>query len=105
MKNLGQESAQSGLIYGKDSFGLREEGGLETEKLGGEMGQSQPCDKRDQLGQLKGWDGFVRNLQGVWRFSGDLRVKEKGGVQGFRFGQLNQRTLSLGKWLRERKMR
>lgn len=45
------------------------------------MGQSQLCDTRDQLGQLNGWDGFVRNLQGVWRFSGDLRVKEKGGFQ------------------------
>lgn len=27
------------------------------------MGWSQPCDdKRGQLRQLKGWDGFVRNL-------------------------------------------
>lgn len=47
------------------------------------MGQSQPCaDKRDQLGQLQGWGGFVRNLQGVGRrlSGGDLRAKEKGGA-------------------------
>lgn len=59
------------------------------------MGQSQPCaNKRDQLWQLKRWDGFVRNLHGVWgRLSrGDLRAKEKGRVteeSSFRFGQQN----------------
>lgn len=48
----------------------------------------------------------MRNLLGVWRLGGDLRVKEKGGVtgiQGFRFGQLNQRTFLLGNgWGKEK---
>ena len=35
----------------------------------------------DQLGQLRVWDGFMGNSQGVWRRLswGECRAKEKGG--------------------------
>ena len=35
----------------------------------------------DQIGELRVWDGFMRNSQGVWRrlSQGEQRAKEKGG--------------------------
>ena len=47
----------------------------------------------DQLGQLRVWHGFMRNLQGVWRrLSGENRGLKKREEaernQSFRFEQL-----------------
>ena len=81
MKSLGEAGAQSGLSYRKIPLAPPRMMACRLKSWIWEVGQSQPCDKRDQLGQLQGWDGFVRNLQGVCgRLGGDLSIREEGGV-------------------------
>ena len=58
----------------------------------------------DQLGQLRVWDGFMGNSQGVWRRLswGEWRAKEKGGGREESKFQI-WAAFSYWKWLKEKK--